>query len=224
MAGRRTKLAALAAGAMTVLAGCGLHPGAAAVVGSETISHDEVDDVARAVCSANLASAQVSGQPASQLPTREARQIALDILVETELSRQFGQQEGVEASPQSVSQAVAQSESGISMLPAERREDFRTALRDYAEGQIILIEIGEEELGGEVSDEEAVAEGTRLRSEYVDTLDVEIDPRYGTFEDGVYKPGAADLSVPASARARAGERAEAGEAFVSGLPASQLCS
>ena len=43
-----------------MLAGCGVHPGAAAVVGSDEISTSEVDDVAVAVCSANLASARVA--------------------------------------------------------------------------------------------------------------------------------------------------------------------
>lgn len=223
VAGRRVKLAALAAGAMTVLAGCGLHPGAAFVVGSETSSHEEVDDVALAVCSANLASAQLNGQ-ASNLPTRRAREIAVDILLETELSQQFGEHEGVEASPQAVSQAVAQNASGIAMLPEDRREAFRTALREYAEGQLMLIEVGRASLGAQVSEEEALAEGTRLRAEYVDTLDVEVDPRYGRFEDGVFKRGGTELSVPASAGARAADRAQPGDAFVAQLPASQLCS
>jgi hypothetical protein len=217
------KLAALAAGATTVLAGCGLHPGAAFVVGSETTSHEEVDDVALAVCSANLATAQMSGQQ-SQLPTRRAREIALDILLETELSQQFGEHEGVEASPREVSQALAQNEQGIAMLPEDRREDFRTALREYAEGQLMVIEVGREELGADVSDEEALSEGTRQRTEYVESIDVEVDPRYGRFEDGVFKRGGTALSVPASVAARAGDRAQPGEGFVAGLPASQLCS
>jgi hypothetical protein len=209
---------------MTVLAGCGLHPGAAAVVETETISHDEVDDVALAVCSANLASSQLTGQAAQALPSRGAREVAVEILLETELSQQFGEHEGVEANPQQVSQALAQNESGVAMLPEERREDFLDALREYAEGQLILIEVGRQSLGAEVSDDEAVAEGTRLRNEYVDTLDVEVDPRYGRFEDGAFQRGGTSLSVAASQRARAGERAQPSDAFVTGLPASQLCS
>ncbi len=224
LAGRRVKLAAVAAGAMTVLAGCGLHPGAAAVVGSSTISHDEVDDVALAVCSANLSSSELTGQPARALPSRGAREVALQILLETELSQQFGEHEGVEANPQQVSQALAQNDSAIGMLPEDRREDFRNALQEYAEGQLMLIEVGKESLGGEVSDDEAVAEGTRLRNEYVDTLDVEVDPRYGRFEDGAFKRGGTSLSVPASDRARAGDRAQPNDAFVTSLPASQQCS
>jgi hypothetical protein len=166
----------------------------------------------------------MTGQPSRALPTRGAREVALQILLETELSQQFGEHEGVEANPQQVSQALAQNESALAMLPEDRREDFSNALQEYAEGQLMLIEVGKESLGGEVSDDEAVAEGTRLRNEYVDTLDVEVDPRYGRFEDGTFKRGGTSLSVPASDRARAGDRAQPNDAFVTSLPASQQCS
>lgn len=223
VAGRRWKLAVLAAVAATTLAGCGLSPGTAATVGSTTITHDRVDDVAVAVCSANLASARASNQPLPTLATRGAREVALQILVETELSQQFGEEEGVEANRQQVSQAVAQNETGIEMLPDDQREDFREALREYAEGQLILIEIGRRAIGTEVPDDQAIAEGSRLRDEFVATLDVEIDPRYGRFEDGAFKRGGTSLSVPASREAIAGGKAQPADAFVTALPASQQC-
>jgi hypothetical protein len=204
------------------LAGCGLHPGTAAVVGSERISHDQVDDVARAVCSANLATAQVSNQPPPALPTRGVRELAVRILVETELSKQYGEEEGVTANPREVSEAVAQNEAGLAMLPEEQRESFRTTLRDYAEGQLILIEIGRQSLG-DVTDDEAIAEGMRLRGEYAQNIDIEVDPRYGRFDRGTFKRGGTSLSVPASDRARAGDRRQPSEDFVSGLPVSQQC-
>lgn len=223
VAGRRLKLAALAAGAATVLAGCGLHPGAAIVVGSTTISHDEVDDVALAVCSANLATARASNQPLPTLPSRGAREVAVSILLDTELSQRFGESQGVEANAQQVSQAVAQNENGLALLPEDQREDFRTALREYAEGQLMLIEVGRESLGRNASEDEALAEGVRLRNEYVDGLDVEVDPRYGRFEDGTFKRGGTSLSVPASDRAQAGDQDQPDEGFVAELPASQQC-
>lgn len=222
LASRKVKLAALAAG-MTLLAGCGMHPGAAAVVGSETITQQQVDDVAEAVCSANVATAQAQGQAIQGLPARGAREVALQILLETELSQQFGEHEGVEADQQKVAQALAQNETGINMLPADQRDDFRNALRNYAEGQLMLIEIGRKSLGGDVSDDQAIAEGTRLRKQYVDSLDVEVDPRYGSFEKGAFKRGGDQLSVAASEQARRGDKAQPDATFVSELPASQRC-
>lgn len=221
--GRRWRLAAVAAVAATALAGCGLTPGTAAVVESSTISHDRVDDVAVAVCSANLASAEASGQPAPSLATRGAREIALQILLETEIWHQFGEHEGVEANQQQVSEAVAQNETGIALLPKAQQEDFRTALRDYTEGQFILVEAGRQALGPDAGIEESAAKGGELLGEFVQTLDVEVDPRYGRFEDGQFKRGGTSLSVPASREARAGAKREPGDAFVGALPASQQC-
>lgn len=223
VAGRRVKLAALAAG-VALLAGCGVHPGAAAVVGSDEISTSEVDDVAVAVCSANLASARASNATLPTLPTRGARQLAMQILLEGELSKQFGEHEGVSANQQQVSQALAQNEQGFAMLPADQRDDFKNALKQYAEGQLILLEIGKQKLGKDAADNDAINEGKRLRDEYVKSLDVEIDPRFGRFEDGAFKPGGTSLSVAQSSTARAGDRAKPADAFVAGLPASQQCS
>jgi hypothetical protein len=224
LAGRRVKLAALAAGATMLLAGCGMHPGAAAVVESQTISHDQVDDVALAVCSANLAAAQMSNQPPPTIATRESREVALGILIDTELSHQYGEREGIEPNPREVSQAVAQNEAGLDMLPADRREVFRTTLRDYAAGQLILIEAGRADIGDEATEEEAINRGVELRQEYVDTIDVDVDPRYGRFEDGRFQRGGAALSVPASDDAVVGDQDRPGDGFVGRLPASQQCS
>jgi hypothetical protein len=224
LAGRRVKLAALAAGATTVLAGCGIHPGAAAVVESQNISHGQVDDVALAVCSANLAAAQMSNQPPPTIATRESREVALGILIDTEISQQFGEHEGIQPNPSEVSEAVAQNEAGLDMLPQDRREVFRTTLREYAAGQLILIEAGRSELGADAPEEEAIERGVALRNAFADTLDVEVDPRYGRFEDGRLQRGGAALSVPASRTAQAGDQDRPGDAFVGQLPASQKCS
>jgi hypothetical protein len=207
-----------------VLAGCGIHPGAAAVVESASISHDEVDDVALAVCSANLATSRDNNQPEPQLGSRGARQVALQILIETQLSRQFGEHEGVEADPNQVSQAIAQNEPVLNLIPPDQRETFREALRDYAEGQLIVLQVGQDSLGGQATDEEAIQRGMRLRRDYVKTLDVEIDPRYGTFEEGRYTRGIPALSVPASDRAKAGSLEDPSPTFVAELPDTQQCS
>lgn len=220
---RRIKAVAAAA-ATAVLAGCGVHPGAAAVVGSQTISADRVDEVAQALCTANLRAAEANGQPPPTLPTRGAREVALEILLETELSEQFAAARGVDASPAEVSRAMAQNETGIALLPADQQEQFREVLRGYAETQLELIEIGRRSLGRDVPENEAISEGTRLREQFVKKVDVEVDPRFGTFEDGVFQRGGQSLSVPVSDRAVDGEKAQPGSSYVASLPPSQLCS
>jgi hypothetical protein len=223
VAGRRARLAAVAAGATAVLAGCGLHPGAAAIVGSESIPHEQVDEVAAAVCSANVATSKVANQPPPKLANSGAREVALQILLETELSQQFGAHEGVEATPQEVSRAVAQNENGLSLLPEDQREDFRNALREYAESQLLLIEVGRRALGPDASDSEALQEGLRQRAAYVEGLEVEIDPRYGRFAGGSFQRGGTALSVPVSDQAKGGVSQQPGANFVGSLPASQQC-
>lgn len=223
MARRRLKLAAVAAGAAALLAGCGLHPGAAAVVGSQSISHAEVDDVALAVCRANVAGAEASGQPASPLPSRGARELAVELLVDTELAQQLGEREGVEADQQAVAQAVAQNEAGLALLDAEQQEQLRSTLRDYAEGQFMLIEVGRKSLGSQVPEEEALAEGQRILGEYAASVDVEIDPRYGSYDESGFRAGGTALSVAASESAKEGDRARPNDSFIAEMPASQLC-
>jgi len=219
----------MAAAAMVALTGCAsLHPGAAAVVDTSTISHDEVDDVAMALCSANITGAEAQGQPAPDLATRGAREGALQVLLESELSRQFGEELDVDADERLVSQALADNEPNVVLLPEDQRDDFRSALTKYAGGQLILIEIGRQSLAdqgqSEAPDDQAIAEGLRLRGEFVESIDVEVDPRYGTFAKGTFEAGSAALSVPASDAGRASAKASPGPDFVAGLPASQRCS
>ncbi len=225
----RVRLSALAATAVLALSGCaGLHPGAAAVVGSETITNDEVDDLAEILCSVNITSAQAQGQPPPELPSRGAREGALQVLLDTTLSHQFGEARGAEANRQQVSQALAQNEQGVALLPEDQQEGFRNVLEEYAEGQLMLIEIGRESLEesgqSNVGDDQALAEGQRLRTGFVDDLDVEVDPRHGEFVNGTIQEGTSALSVPASDEARAGARAEPGQGWVATLPASQKCA
>lgn len=226
---KRTRLSVLAAAGLVALTGCAsLHPGAAAVVGDSTITHDDVDDLAGALCSANIANASSQGQAAPDLATRGAREGALQVLVDTTLSEQFGESEGVEADPKQVSTALAQNEQGVALLPPSQREGFRTVLRNYAEAQLMLIEVGRASLGesgkSDATDDQAFAEGQRLRASFVKGLDVEVDPRYGTFTNGGIQRGTSSLSVPASDSALAGNRAEPAPDFVSTLPATQKCS
>lgn len=223
LAGRKVRLAALAAG-MTMLAACGVHPGSAAVVGSDSISPQQVDDVAQAVCAANVAQAKLSNQPPQALGTRGAREFAIQILLESELSRQFGEHEGVQADQQRVAQALSQNEASIATLPADEQKTFRDALRHYIEGQLMLVEVGRDSLGSDsVSDNKAIAEGMRLRQKWVKTIDVEVDPRYGSFTKGAFKRGGDSLSVAASKEAKAADFDQPDATYLGTLPASQQC-
>lgn len=217
------KISGIAAAAALVLSGCGVvHPGAAAVAGSDTITDSQVDDVALALCSANTAN---GGQA---VPSRGARQGALSVLLRSAISRQFGADEGVQPDQRQVSQALSQNDAAISALPASQRDDFRKALREYAEGQLMVIAVGKRVLKqqgqAKGTNDQALAEGNKLRTKFADSLDVEVDPRYGTFVDGDLKPGGGSLSVAVSSHATDGTKADPSAPWVAALPAAQKCS
>lgn len=225
---RKLRVAAAAAAAVMSLAGCGLTPGAAAVVGDATISSEEVDDAATALCAANIAGAEARGQTAPALPARGARQGALQLLIESELTHQFAESRGVEADQQQVSATIQSNAAGLAALPEAQRDEFLELLRGFAESQALLTEIGQAELGEQATEapsgEQAVAEGLRQRQLWVqDHAQVEVDPRYGDYVKGSLTPGSGSLSIPVSERARQGQNANPSPQWVAGLPASQKC-
>lgn len=221
---RTWKSAALAAVAVTALAGCGMHPGAAAVVGGSTITGQEVDDAATALCSASTGGAQAP----AELASRGARQAAVQFLIDSELSRQFAEDQGVTPDRGQVSQSLTQNAPGIEALPEDERETFRELLVGYTESQLILSQVGaaslEEQGAANAAPEQAAAEGSRLRAEWAKSVDVEVDPRFGNYAEGTLTPTSGSLSIPVSDAAKAGAVAEPGQAWVAALPASQKCA
>ena len=222
---RRTVLAAVAAAAGLALSACSAHPGSAAVVGSESISDSRVDDVATALCAA-----QKGGQNGGQdLASRGARQGALDVLINGALSRQFGASQGVQPDQGQVSAALAANAQNISGLPAALRQDFTDTLREYAEGQLMLIDIGRRELAKtgkqNVTEQQAVSEGTKLRNAWAAKhVSVSVDPRFGEYANNALLPKSGSLSVAASKTATDGGSPDPSPGWVAALPASQKCS
>ncbi len=225
----RVLTAALACVGLLAAAGCELRPGVAAEVGDTRISVERVDAVASAICAANLSAAEAQGAPAQEIPTAGPRIGALQVLISSEVSRQLGEALDIEAAPGELSAALAQNDAGIAALPADRREVFRETLRDFTEGQLILIGVGRAALGAvgqtDVTDDEALAEGTRIQAAYLaEEIDVRVDPRFGEIVDGQLVPGDTDLSVAQSQRAVDADAAQPDPSYVSSLPVSLLCS
>ena len=225
MARSRTVLAAVAAAVGLALSACSAHPGSAAVVGDESISDSRVDDVASALCAA-----QRGGQSGGQdLASRGARQGALDVLINSALSRQYGAAQGVQPDQEQVSAALAANAQNISGLPAEHRQDFKDTLREYAEGQLMLIEVGRRELAKagtrNATEQQAVSEGTKLRNAWAaKNVEVTVDPRFGEYSKNALLPKSGSLSVAASQSATDGGSPDPSPGWIASLPASQKCS
>ncbi|QNN51605.1 SurA N-terminal domain-containing protein [Nocardioides mesophilus] len=226
--GKKARLSAAAVVTAATLAGCGMHPGAAAVVNGSEVSEGRVDDAAVALCSANITGAAAQGQQVPVLPLRGARQAALQLIVESKLAEQFAAEKGITVDQSQVSQFVEQNQQGIAALPEAQRQDFRDLLTGYRTAQLIFIAAGKESLASQgnprASDDQAEAEGRKVFSAWAKDADVEVDPRFGDYTDGSLVPASGSLSIPVSASAKAGAAAEPSDAWKAGLPVSQRCS
>jgi hypothetical protein len=225
---RSLKGSVLALATVLVVSACGTHPGAAAVVGSERISDDRVDEVASALCAAQ-AGAGASAAQQQDLASRAARQGALDVLLNSTLSRQYGESQGVEPDQEQVAQALAANAQNLATLPESHRDVFRDVLRDYAEGQLMLIEIGRRKLTEQgkqnVDEQQAVTEGTRLRNAWATkNVDIDVDPRFGEYSKNQLLAKSGSLSVATSSRATDGDSPDPSQGWVAALPATQKCS
>lgn len=223
--GRPVRVSVLAAGAALLLAGCGMNPGAAAVVGDTRISDDQVDGAASALCAANIAGAAAQGQPKPELATRGARQAALSLLIDSELSHQYGEANGIEPPRAELSNALAQNEQTINALPEDLRDDFENLLRTYVEAQLIVQQAGREAAGPTAGPEELSTAGNQQRNTWLaeQGIEVELDPRFGEYKDGGIDGSGGSLSVPVSDRAAAGDVTEPSPEWVADLPMTQKC-
>jgi hypothetical protein len=224
---RAPRAAALTAVTALALSACSTHPGSAAVVGPVSISEKQLDAVALALCSAQSGSAQ-AGQ-GQDLAGRAARQGALGVLLNSSLSKQYGESRGVQADQARISAAVSANQSTIAGLPPSRRAAFRQTLRDFAEAQLMMIAVGRDALTRKgtksPTDQQALTAATPLRNAWVKKhLAVSVDPRYGRFANGSLAARSGSLSVPVSARAVTGAKQNPGNTWVAALPASQKCS
>ena len=112
---------------------------------------------------------------------------------------------------------------------AEEKTETGALNREKTRAQVGLVEVGRQSLAEQgqdpasITQDVAFAEGDRLRQEALASADVELDPRLGSFEDGVVGPRSSELSVPVSDVAVQGNAAEPQPGAAGSLPASQTC-
>lgn len=222
--GRAAKFTAAVALSVVALTGCSqLRPGAAAVVGDVEITNSQVDKLASALCATN------GGAPTGQIPTKQMRATAVQVLVESQLNNQFGEQEGATYDQKALNDALEQNQVVIDSADEDFQEEFTAIISDYVAGQLMLITLGREALAQtgqtDVLDTVAIQAGVALRAEFVADHPVKLDPRYGTFVDGAVNPVSGSLSVPVSGVAvDADDPNKASDpAWITSLPAFQKC-
>jgi len=206
--------AAVAVLTTLALAGCGeVSPGAAATVDGQAIPLDEVDEVARALCTYTQTTAELQGSPPEQLATTDIRREVLGTRLNAALAEVVSDELGVDVPPSSYEGGTSQIEPVLEQMPAAEAD----VLRDYVDtlGRLreLTAAIGEDRGDSNVAEtpETAISRGYLLR--LAQGTDIELDPRFGQLRQGRLVGGSGSLSVPADAGSRADPP-----------PASQTCS
>lgn len=238
----RLSVAALAGGALSILAGCGtdldpdMHPGSAAVVGDERISIDAVDDMADGLCDWQIAA--VPDEQRQPLPMAFLRSVSVDGLINEEKLEQYAAAHGLE--PERLSAGFAQNaglqsrslRDYLQLLEDEIRsadgvdDDAADAALRFLQGaaryDATALAAGRAE-DPSADGATAVEKGRELIEAWADEQGIEIDPRFGQASGNAleYTPPSGTLSVAVSDAAKREDFFD--PEYVKSLPASQRC-
>ncbi|WP_340539662.1 hypothetical protein [Nocardioides sp. GXZ039] len=239
------RLGALAVGALSaaLLSGCGVSdaqfdPGAAARVGDQTVSINDVDEIVDGACLyfADQAGAQPApGQPAARaVPRGDVRGQIVQLLAQRAASEQLLDEYDADLAP-AYGQAVAQNEKQYADLPADQRDPLVTGNEAGIYYQAALLGVGTkilEDEGTAAADQQAAAErGLQAFQEWVESNDVAINPIFDvSVTDGAFVAEyATPVSVPVSDLAKLAlvepqaQGDQVREDYAAVLPADQRC-
>jgi hypothetical protein len=235
----RAPVVAVLAAAGLLLTGCGsslgIHPGAAASVGGQTVSMHTIDDTTKSFCTAYVKQAQQSQQGAGSgpLPMSTFRSYVASSLAQRLLGRELADQYSVQPAADYQRQ-VDQYQQALASSPAEERDAVVQVAAAQAYLQNVQISIGQLLTGDTGTDDAAIKaqlqRGEVATQDWLDDHDVSIDPVFGIAVDGgKFTTGHRDqTSYAVSALARGGVEADTGgqgppESYTSALPPSQIC-
>ncbi len=232
---RRVRAAAVGAVAVaTLLSGCsggsaGVHPGAAAIVGDQTISQGELDNVSHDLCVLNGAGQVAQGAPNADVAARPVRTSALDLLVKLAATEQLAAEQGVTVSRQEIRDWVAAfpPSDQLTKLKTEHPQAFANTVDQSARLTILIGKLGEikyreqhPDSNEDVPPNEAGKLGQDWVMQYLDTIGAKVDPRYGDVIRATDKPGTGSMSVAVSDEAKTGLDFQQGGR----LSEAELCS
>ncbi len=232
---RRARVSALVAvlGAL-LLAGCGsslgIHPGAAAAVGDQTVSMSKIDRTSTLYCKAYVAQAQAS-QP-GPIPMGSFRSYVASGLAKRMLGEAIAAQYAVQPAP-GYQQQVSQLRQALASTPTDQRDAVIEVASADAYLQNVQVAIGRQLTGntGQTNQDikAALQRGEVATQEWLAGHDVSIDPVFGLAVDGGrFSPSRDETSYPLSPLASAGAQAATSqqgppETYTAALPANQLC-
>lgn len=215
------------------LSGCGasvgIHPGAAAVVGDESVSLNKVDTTTTRFCQAYLPTIQQSSQ-SGPVALKLLRQFVALSLTQRLLGEQLAAAYDVEPTKQYDSE-IAQIQSQF----AKSKPELRAAVLDVNGGspylQTVQVAIGRKldpTTDGDSNKQlkAALQRGRVATQDWLGSHDIHLDPVFGIAVDGgLFKPTSDQTSYALSTLASQGAVTSGTPAssYTDALPASQVC-
>ena len=219
-----------------LLSGCGssvgIHPGAAAVIGDQTVSMSTIDDTTTLYCRAYVTSAQQSQQGQSgPEPLGLFRSFVASSLAKRALGEELADQYSVQ--PASGYQAqISQIQQALASAPADQRQAVVDVAGSDAYLQNVQIAIGQLLTGSTGSTsadlKAALQRGEVATQDWLNDHDSFIDPVFGLkVDDGNFSRSQDQTSYAVSALARGGVAAFSSQgppdSYTAALPAAQVC-
>lgn len=234
---REAKVRALVglAGAALLLGGCGsslgIHPGSAAVVGSENLSMSKIDDTTTLYCKAFVASQQTQQNPSGPLPMGFFRSYVAAGLAKRALGEQLAAAYDVQPAS-GYQQQVSQLEQALSSAPADQRSAVIDVAASDAYLQNVQVAIGQKLTGSfgqtDAQIKAALQRGQVATKDWLADHKVYLDPVFGRSVDGgTFSTVSNQTSYPLSALASQGAQINGQQAppssYTAQLPAAQVC-
>jgi hypothetical protein len=234
---RRSLVVAVAASTGLLLSGCGsslgIHPGAAASVGGQTVSMSKIDHTTTLYCTAYVNQSQQSQQGSTgPIPMGAFRSYVASSLAKRLLGQELADEYDVQ--PASGYQStVTQYQQALASAPADQRDAVVQVAGADAYLQNVQVAIGQQLTGNSGQSnadiKAALQRGEVATQEWLNDHDASIDPVFGIAVDGgKFSPQRDQTSYPLSPLASAGAEAVTSQqgapsSYTSALPASQLC-
>ena len=234
---RAPVVVAVSALAALLLSGCGsslgIHPGAAAVIGDQTVSMNKIDDTTTLYCRAYVTSARQSQQGQSgPEPLGLFRSFVASGLAKRALGSALADQYGVQPASGYQSQ-VSQIQQALATAPLDQQQAVIDVAASDAYLQNVQVSIGQQLTGDEgTADADVKANlqrGQVATQDWLKDHDTFIDPVFGISVDGGKFSRAQDqTSYALSSLAKGGVEAFTSQqgppaSYTSALPASQIC-
>ncbi len=205
---RRRRVAAAGALVVTLsISGCGtdLHPGTAASVNGTSITESTIDDLLAAVCSFNEIERTNQGGTEPNQSIQTLRASLVESLVIVEITDQAAEERGL-----TVSDALIAKSSAGTPIPSELPDDQEELLREFLQRRteqtlkqgVIGANLDDPSVttAEDIKQSDVSAANTYLL-DYAQKQDVEVSPRYGTWDGDRIQFGTGSLSDPVSTTA-----------------------